>query len=55
MHEQVEPFNKTLLNIFHNFILTKLSYEVIKILLRGMTISKIWSRGKTGYFNVKEC
>ena len=23
MHEQVEPFNKTLLNIFHNFIHNK--------------------------------
>ena len=23
MHEQVEPFNKTLLNIFHNFIPSK--------------------------------
>ena len=40
VHEQVELFNKTLLNIFHNFILTKLSYVLIKILFGCMTKSK---------------
>ena len=48
VHEQVELFNKMLLNIFQNFIPNKI------IFLGRMMKLKILSRGKIGYFSVKE-
>ena len=55
VHEQVELFNKRLLNISTILFQTEPLYAMTGTLLGWMMRSKKWLREKIGYFRVKEC